>query len=206
MSDLFFKNLSQSINHLIEKALTPESSISHFLRRRRTVGLSDLLSPDDRIDIQVIPILPYTLHSQQAESDLLKFQKTEEPETILVFRPPVLVTFAFIIACPKTDLMTKLSDLDKLSLYFFNHRTIEPFLPKSLEIAPEIYQRILQSRAHLKPIPISTHAERVPGAIFSFEYTSLFHSGKPLREERLVQKRTIEWVNGTHPSNLKRES
>jgi hypothetical protein len=205
MSEQYFQKVSQSITSLIEDILVPTGSFSQFLRRRRSVGLSDILSPDDRFDIRVIPILPFTLHLKNSDSELLKIQNGDSAETVLIFRSPILATFPFVIACPKTDLITRIQDLEKLSQFFFNNRSIEPFLPKALEEKPELYKNMIQSKAQLKTVSNSPHAERISGAIFSFEYTALYHSGKPLREEKLVQKRTIEWVNGAETLTPKRD-
>jgi hypothetical protein len=173
---------------LISDILVPSSFSGTFLRKGRSVLLTDKVNSNHGSEIQLIPVSSQVF--QNDEGDTIKLRT--ESDTVLFFRSPCRSSSVFSIALLNPDPLVRLKDLDRLCQFFFDHKTMDPILPNSLKSYPDLYQRLANSRATLKPIDPSTPALNDARVIFSFEYSALYHTGTPLREEKTVQRRNIE--------------
>lgn len=115
-------------------------------------------------------------------------------DRVLTFRNPQRITLHYGLCAPEMDTQALFRVCDRLYSHFFDCKTVEAFLPASLEKYPALFEKLKAARAELKVKPRSA----VPSPntfLFEFEYSALYHSGNPLREELKVTSRVIEYQN-----------
>lgn len=195
MKETFSQKISNSIKDVVSEILTKDDSSGFFFKRKRTIALSDSTKTQGPYDIYVVPMSYRVLHVE--DSGTLRFPTQEG--SFIIFRSPSRLAATYLISAPNSDLSTRLSDIDKLSAYFFDHRTIEPYIPEDLQKHPELYERLSSVRATLTPRDLPIDFESKPNALFCFEYSALYHSGKILREEKIVQKRVVDIAKPLNP-------
>ena len=130
---------------------------------------------------------------QLFEEDKGSFTSGSPAEGILVFRNPVRTRVSFSLVGGGLTRYQSVTAYDRLTTYFFDHRTVPPFLPASLNRYPALLDRMKGHKAELR---IVEPAPTTAGFSFSFEYTALYHSGNPLREEQAVTQRVLELAKG----------
>jgi hypothetical protein len=138
------------------------------------------------------------LGHELVERDSASF-RCEGPEgTSLVLRNPSRIRIDYALTANLAGAQSRLDSWDRLVSYFFDHPSIPPFVPKSLEAIPGLYERLTQESATL--LLHAAKAESLGGPhseIFraSLQYSALYHSGAVMTREALVKQRVIDYRN-----------
>jgi len=151
---------------------------------------------------------PQTLATGGYTLDLLRHEIVEEnkgtlldpvnDERVLVFRTPARLKATFRLSHHSLSGPARLAALDKLTSWFFDHRSLEPFFPESMAQFPALRDALTTQRADLRLV---APAEPPPfGFHFVFEYAALYHSGTALREEVRVRTRTVVFPDNAERS------
>ena len=123
-------------------------------------------------------------------------------DRVVVFRNPTRIAVTFALVAQNLPAEKQLRAMDKLSTFFFDNRSVEPFVPPGYGQYPQLMDKLKASKAEFKlsiESPFSsTQTEAVKTFCFAFDYLALYHSGNPLREERIAKQRVIEY--STDPS------
>jgi hypothetical protein len=116
--------------------------------------------------------------------------ETRDEDRVVVYRTPARFRATFRLSHPTLTGTARLAVLDKLTAWFFDHRSLEPYFPESVGASPALREALGAQRAELRLLPPPEPAV-VGGFHFFFEYVALFHSGTALREETRVRSRAV---------------
>lgn len=111
----------------------------------------------------------------------------------MVFRNPVRLKATFSLVGTAITNASSLRAMDQLMGYFFDHRTLEPILPKSFSKYPKLFEKMASQKAELRMTEADASQTQSQGFFFTFEYLALYHSGNPLREELKTKTRIIDF-------------
>ena len=147
------------------------------------------------------------LRREMLDEDGGSFTSSPSADHSLVFRNPTRLRVSYLLASPALSPTARLSAYDRLTTFFFDNRSLAPFVPSSLETHPALAEKLRAQKAELRMTePHSAAftealwlAKATQGFSFGFDYTALYHSGNPLREERRVRTRVIDFP--THEQN-----
>jgi hypothetical protein len=142
---------------------------------------------------------PQVIYGSQSGSDYAlslrgSIDITQEKDTFispvsddrfLVFRIPGKIRMPFVLTGPGNH---SFSAYDKLLSYFFDHRSLDPFVPERLKRYPPLYERIFSHKAEIR-----MKQGDASSLSFGFEYSALYHSGNFLREEAKTKQRVVEF-------------
>lgn len=127
------------------------------------------------------------------------FNTKTSDDRFLVFRSPVKLTVGFSLLADGMGGAANMKAYDKLYSYFFDHKTIEPYLPESVRTQGALYEKLSSFKAELKVRPAAEDASKsgldADVFRFDFDYTALYHSGNPLREEFKAKTRVFDFTN-----------
>lgn len=124
--------------------------------------------------------------------------ETRDDDRVVVYRAPARIKATFRLSHPSLSGAARLQALDKLTSWFFDHRSLEPFFPEACVASPALREALTAQRADLRLVT----PELVPssGFHFVFEYAALYHSGTALREEVRVRTRTVNFSDPSERS------
>jgi hypothetical protein len=183
----FFAHLAEAMTSLLNGVLK-ESAFALFRRSPEVVfgGPSGVVSPDFHLNM---------IGRSINESDKGTFNVPLPPDRFVVYRVPARVTASFTLVGRGIPAITSLKAYDKLYSYFFDHRSLEPFVPEGYRRRSGLYERLLSQKAEIKVRPDVAPITSGELFQFTFDYLALYHSGNPLREEVRTKQRVIEYSN-----------
>lgn len=126
------------------------------------------------------------------EDDKGSFRCSVLPDGFLVFRSPVRMRTSFSLVGTSVNHGWALKAYDRLTTYFFDNRSVGPFLPESFAKYPDLYDRMKGHRGEIRVRQQTAETVSNNGFSFGFDYIALYHSGNPLREEQRTKTRIIE--------------
>jgi len=138
--------------------------------------------------------LDLKMTSQEIVDEKATFTVETSSDRFLVFRAPAKITIGFVLTSRDMPTDAGLKNLDRLTAYFFDHKSIAPILPIAFQRHLPLYERMSNQRAEIKPTRVPPEYVR-EGFSFAFDYTALYHSGNPLREEQRAKQRIIDYSN-----------
>ena len=190
----YFSHLTRSVAQMLQSILCDQGSI---FRRGPQVVVGNALTPSG---------LDFYLGMNQRrihEQDKGTFSCPVASEKFLVFRNPVKVCVGFSLRANNFHAEHRMRAYDKLVSFFFDQKSIEPFLPLAYQEYPGLYGRLASAKAELRinDAPI-TDGSGLDSFQFNFDYLALYHSGNPLREEQKTKQRVIEYFNGSTERSL----
>lgn len=191
----FYSHLYRSMGNWLTEILR-EPSLNPF-RRTPQVKLGAPSSPFDE-DFHLV-----YAGKRHLDSDKGTFTVAMEEERLLVFRAPVRMAASFVLMGGPLAAPHVMRAYDRLTTYFFDNRTMDPFLPEAFRSYPALYARLSAHKAELalaeEPAALGAateeRTERAGRLRLGLVYTALYHSGSPLREETRVTSRVIDYQN-----------
>lgn len=191
----YFQYLSQTLKELLTEVISEtESQLLGFLKRSSPqVAFSS--SEGDRSKEYRLSFCGYRMLTE----DNGTFSSESHDGAFIVYRNPVRISARFKLLSPEGGGQDSLKTYDKISTYFFDHKTMEQIVPPSYRKSEALYLKMAATRAELKFLGIEDRGNVASERLeFQFEYIGLFHSGSPLREERRVQQRVLEFNKNNH--------
>jgi hypothetical protein len=111
-------------------------------------------------------------------------------DTILMFRYPSLVQISYKLESGELTTSETYEYLESLSNYFFDRKKVQSIVPQELEKYPSLYNKLKSEKASFKLINLGPN-QHCRGMVMDFVYMGPFHSGNPLRTEKLVTRRDV---------------
>lgn len=184
----FYGQLAQGVLGLMNDILK-ENGLSLFRRSTQV----ELASPQGNGAI-------FQLHlvgKSECEDSKGTFSINIPNDRVMVFRNPTKVSVSFILTGTGVSVDQRMRAWDKLSTYFFDNKTVEPFLPTGFQRFPALWEKMRAQKAEFRPTAESPSPNALPleETLFAFDYVALYHSGNPLREEKVAKQRVIEYSN-----------
>ncbi len=171
----YFNHVARAVVNLLNEVLKEEGN--HFFRKTPQVVLGYSNGDDYALTLG---------GNVQIEQDKGTFTAFMGEDRFMVFRNPGKITLPFSLAGQGTQ---SLKAYDRLMSYFFDHRSIDPFVPERFKMYPPLYERLAGYKAELKlREQDSLSADYLS---FGFDYSALYHSGNCLREETKTKQRVI---------------
>jgi hypothetical protein len=116
----------------------------------------------------------------------------ENEDHFTVYRNPARIKISFELKGDSIPVNLALKASDKLTNYFFDHRTLEPFLPETYKEEPVLYKKLSAQKAEIQ---MTNHS--FENCYFAFDYSALYHSGHPLKDEQRTKTRIIDLNKNT---------
>ena len=192
----YFSYLSTEMAQLMSDVVK-ENSANPFRRSTQVrVGIPSTMNGDDYYLVM--------LGKKRLDRDQGSFNCPIGDDRFLVFRSPATVKVSFLLYGDNFTSPQKLKAYDRLNSYFFDRQSIDPFIPDSYRKYSALYNRLVSRKAELKiSDDIASEASLTHDANgrptdrfqFFFDYTALYHSGSPLREEQKIKQRVIDYKN-----------
>ena len=128
--------------------------------------------------------------------------EARDDERVAVYRAPARLKATFRLSHPSLAGTARLQALDKLTSWFFDHRSVDPFFPEACGASPALREALTAQRAELRlgVSPPGPEAAVSASFHFVFEYAALYHSGTALREEVRVRTRTVNFSDPSERS------
>jgi len=133
------------------------------------------------------------LRKSLSDGEKGSFTCASEDEGFLVFRNPVKIKTSFALVGPGVSVPQALRAQDRLMSYFFDHRTIDPYMLEHFLKYPKLHEKLSAQKAELRMTDVVE--KDFGGFYFGFDYTALYHSGNPLREEQRAKMRVLDFAN-----------
>ncbi len=187
----FLNHLCESMAELLNGVVAERSF--PFLRSTPQVVLT---TPSDKSPDLHLCVIERAL----VEDDKGSFNCALPPDRYLVFRNPVEMRVSFQLVGMGLNRMQSLGAYDRLTSFFFDNRSIEPFLPTSYAKYSSLFEKLKSRKAELKFRGQEKNFDPRQNFSFGFDYLALYHSGNPMREEQRVKTRVIE-MNDNYERN-----
>jgi len=186
----YFSYLAQSMTTLLNGVLKDNGGL---FRR----------SPQVVFGVPVTPVSGdfhlYIVGKSGLDHEKGTFLSEADNDKFLVFRNPTRLTVSFRLVGLNLPSSATLRAYDKLCAFFFDSKTIDPFLPDSLHKAPALFERLRACKAEIRMRELSLDSPAMPREEFQFhfDYLALYHSGNALREEHKTKQRVIDLNDST---------
>jgi len=194
----FFQGLLSQLSLLLNGILQEEASL--FRRSPKVLSTAPFANSTD-FHLSLVG-------REDIESEKGSFNATVNDNTVVVFRSPVMMKFSFLLYASGLSLETRLRAHDLLTSFFFDHKSIEPIIPLTFKKYPPLYDRLASTKAEIEIRPSFGQPDFVlpeyglESFCYGFNYTALYHSGNPLREEQKVRSRVIDYSKTNERSAL----
>ncbi len=189
----YFTNLAQSMTLLLNGVLKDSASL--FRRSPQVVFGSPLSAASQDFHL-------YIVGKSGLDQEKGTFLCESAQDKFVVFRNPSRMTISFSLVGTAVPSAIALRAYDKLCAFFFDSRTIDPFLPEGFKAFPALFDRMRAHKADIRIQSREPNTTRGEEFRFDFDYMALYHSGNPLREEHKTKQRVIDINDGTERSVL----